>query len=139
MHTNIFFSCKIVDITSCATFNPVYPVIATCSGQRKFTSPVDDSSSDDEDEREDDKMSEIKEELIIDNTIKTWRVPGQYEWYAYPQQEDAYATEINANHANNANQQAETRSTETTAQEIYTTTTTLDEVVVLETTTTTTS
>ncbi|KAI8050045.1 WD40-repeat-containing domain protein [Thamnidium elegans] len=61
------------DIVSCATFNPVYPVIATCSGQRKFTLPQDDSSDEDMDE----------EKAIIDNTLKTWRVPGQYQWYAY--------------------------------------------------------
>ncbi|EPB88795.1 hypothetical protein HMPREF1544_04435 [Mucor circinelloides 1006PhL] len=58
------------DITSCATFNPVYPVIATCSGQRKFRLPCADSDSEEED-------------MIIDNTLKTWRVSGQYEWFSY--------------------------------------------------------
>ncbi|KAI9260309.1 WD40-repeat-containing domain protein [Helicostylum pulchrum] len=62
------------DIVSCATFNPVYPVIATCSGQRKFTLPQDSSD-------EDEDMDE--EKVIIDNTLKTWRVPGEYQWYMY--------------------------------------------------------
>lgn len=59
-------------------FNPVYPVIATCSGQRKFRLPCQDSEEDDEEEDDDEE-----EEIIVDNTLKTWRVNGQYEWYSY--------------------------------------------------------
>ncbi|CAO3678076.1 unnamed protein product [Rhizopus stolonifer] len=66
------------DIISCAAFNPIYPMIATCSGQRKFVLPQD---SDDEEEEEEEKM--------IDNTLKTWRVPGEYEWFAYTTTEAA--------------------------------------------------
>ncbi|KAI8364078.1 WD40-repeat-containing domain protein [Blakeslea trispora] len=62
------------DIIAGVSFNPVYPVIATCSGQRKF-----DVSFDDSDE------SEQEEETVIDNTLKNWRVSGQYEWYTYEQ------------------------------------------------------
>lgn len=51
----------------------MYPVIATCSGQRKFRLPCQEDSDEDEDE----------EETIIDNTLKTWRVNGQYEWFSY--------------------------------------------------------
>lgn len=61
-----------LDVTSCTTFNPVYPVIASCSGQRKFVLPQDESDSDDE-----------EEEQVIDNTLKVWRIPGQYQWYTY--------------------------------------------------------
>ncbi|GAN04172.1 WD domain, G-beta repeat-containing protein [Mucor ambiguus] len=64
------------DITSCATFNPVYPVIATCSGQRKFRLPCQESDSEEEEEEE-------EEDMIIDNTLKAWRVNGQYEWFSY--------------------------------------------------------
>ncbi|KAI8378254.1 WD40-repeat-containing domain protein [Choanephora cucurbitarum] len=62
------------DIISSVSFNPVYPVMSTCSGQRKFSLPSVDSDE-----------SEEEEEIIIDNTLKTWRVPGQYEWYTYEQ------------------------------------------------------
>ncbi|KAI7889516.1 WD40-repeat-containing domain protein [Mucor mucedo] len=61
------------DVTSCATFNPVYPVIASCSGQRKFVLPQDESDESDDDE----------DEQVIDNTLKVWRVSGQYQWYTY--------------------------------------------------------
>lgn len=85
----------ILDITSCATFNPVYPVIATCSGQRKFALPKDSSDEEDEEDEED-----MDKDVIIDNTIKTWRVPGQYEWYAYPlQAEEMVADDVYAVHA----------------------------------------
>ncbi|OBZ90666.1 Telomerase Cajal body protein 1 [Choanephora cucurbitarum] len=63
------------DIISSVSFNPVYPVMSTCSGQRKFSLPSVDS----------DESEEEEEEIIIDNTLKTWRVPGQYEWYTYEQ------------------------------------------------------
>jgi hypothetical protein len=46
-------------------------LIATCSGQRKFSIPND---SEDEDE---------EEEEVIDNTLKVWRMTGQYEWFSY--------------------------------------------------------
>ncbi|KAI9260132.1 WD40-repeat-containing domain protein [Sporodiniella umbellata] len=49
------------DLISCAAFNPVYPILATCSGQRKF---------------------ENDEERVVDNSIQAWRVPGHYEWFA---------------------------------------------------------
>ncbi|CEP10569.1 hypothetical protein [Parasitella parasitica] len=62
------------DITSCATFNSVYPVIATCSGQRKFRLPCMDS---------DDEQEEGDDELIVDNTLKIWRMGGHHEWYPY--------------------------------------------------------
>ena len=73
-----------IDIISCATFNPVYPVIATCSGQRKFVIPSD--SEDEED---------MEEDVIIDNTLKAWRVPGDYEWfyYEYPPAQEETITE----------------------------------------------
>ncbi|KAG2204929.1 hypothetical protein INT46_005355 [Mucor plumbeus] len=66
------------DIISSATFNPVYPIIATCSGQRKFRLSCQDSEKDDEEEDDDEE-----EEIIVDNTLKTWRVNGHYEWYSY--------------------------------------------------------
>ncbi|KAF1801250.1 WD40-repeat-containing domain protein [Mucor lusitanicus] len=66
------------DITSCATFNPVYPVMATCSGQRKFRLPCQESDSEEEEEQD----------IKIDNTLKTWRVNGQYEWFPYDTTEE---------------------------------------------------
>lgn len=48
-------------------------MIATCSGQRKFRLPCADSDSEEEEE----------EDMIIDNTLKAWRVSGQYEWFSY--------------------------------------------------------
>lgn len=63
------------DIVSGATFNPLYPsVMASCSGQRKFLS---DLSSDNETSHSTD---------IIDNTLKVWQLPGQYEWYSMESQ-----------------------------------------------------
>jgi hypothetical protein len=53
----------------------VYPVVATCSGQRKFNLPVDSDTDSD--------VEGMQEDIIIDNTLKTWRVPGQYEWFTY--------------------------------------------------------
>ncbi|KAL0085949.1 WD40-repeat-containing domain protein [Phycomyces blakesleeanus] len=52
------------DITTSASFNPVYPVIATTSGQRKFTVGSDED-----------------QDLTIDNSIKIWKTHGQYEWH----------------------------------------------------------
>ncbi|KAI8371379.1 WD40-repeat-containing domain protein [Radiomyces spectabilis] len=69
------------DITSCVTFNPVYPYIASTSGQRKFTVP-EESSSDDSDD-EDGQMSDMQQDVVIDNTLKIWQVQGQYAWYPY--------------------------------------------------------
>ncbi|SAL95021.1 hypothetical protein [Absidia glauca] len=63
------------DIVSGATFNPLYPsVMASCSGQRKFTA---DLSSDDDTSHSTD---------IIDNSLKVWQLPGQYEWYSMESQ-----------------------------------------------------
>lgn len=36
--------------------------MATCSGQRKFN---------------------FEDEEVIDNSLRTWRVPGEYEWFNY--------------------------------------------------------
>ncbi|KAI8078292.1 WD40-repeat-containing domain protein [Gilbertella persicaria] len=70
------------DIISGVSFNPIYPVLATCSGQRKFRLPILDSDE-----------SDNEEEIIVDNTLKTWRIPGQYKWYSY---ENSTVTEITA-------------------------------------------
>lgn len=51
-------------------------MIATCSGQRKFRLPCQESDSEEEEKEE-------EEDMIIDNTLKTWRVNGQYEWFSY--------------------------------------------------------
>lgn len=50
-------------------------MIATCSGQRKFILPTHESDEESDDESD--------EEQVIDNTLKAWRVPGQYQWYTY--------------------------------------------------------
>ncbi|KAG0761078.1 hypothetical protein G6F29_010857 [Rhizopus arrhizus] len=50
------------DLISSVSFNPVYPIMATCSGQRKFN---------------------FEDEEVIDNSLRTWRVPGEYEWFNY--------------------------------------------------------
>ncbi|KAG0170408.1 Telomerase Cajal body protein 1 [Apophysomyces sp. BC1034] len=60
------------DIATCATFNPTVPLIATTSGQRKYSN-ADSSGS------EDDTM----ESDIVDNSLKIWRIHGQYSWYSY--------------------------------------------------------
>ena len=57
----------------------MYPwLIASASGQRKYT-VSDDSSDEEEDEDEDED-----EALTIDNSLKVWRAPGRSEWYSYP-------------------------------------------------------
>lgn len=67
------YSLRSADITSCATFNPVYPwLIASTSGQRKFEVDDDDTNSED-----DTSMT------AVDNSLKVWRVCGRSEWYTY--------------------------------------------------------
>ncbi|CDH57186.1 telomerase cajal body protein 1-like [Lichtheimia corymbifera JMRC:FSU:9682] len=64
------------DITSCATWNPMYPwLLATCSGQRKFE--LDDSDSDSGDGDDNDRQ-----EQVVDNSLSIWQVPGTPEWYS---------------------------------------------------------
>jgi WD40 repeat protein len=81
-----------IDLSSCLAFNPVYPVMASCSGQRKFQLPgksrQNDESGDtdesdesgDTDESDESDNDENDDEITIDNTLKAWRVPGQYQW-----------------------------------------------------------
>ena len=47
-------------------------MIATCSGQRKFPN-YDDSANEDD--------TTILH--TIDNTVKFWKVTGQYQWFKY--------------------------------------------------------
>ncbi|KAI9472107.1 MAG: WD40-repeat-containing domain protein [Benjaminiella poitrasii] len=64
------------DLVSSVALNPVYPVVATCSGQRKFQLETDDDDSDDD--------SVLEDELVmVDNSIKIWRMKGEYEWHSY--------------------------------------------------------
>lgn len=58
-----------LDLVSAVSFNPLYPILASCSGQRKFNLAYHES----EDE-EDDPQS-------IDNSLKLWHVPGTWETY----------------------------------------------------------
>lgn len=61
-----------IDLVSSASFNPLYPVMATCSGQRKFSM---DDDSDDEDSNE----------LPVDNSVQLWSLPGSWTTYdSYP-------------------------------------------------------
>ncbi|KAF9165574.1 Telomerase Cajal body protein 1 [Actinomortierella ambigua] len=83
------------DIVSAAAFNPVYPILATSSGQRKYrlqnTSLSDtDSDSDYESESENsarggkrDQAADgvAKGEEQIDNSLRMWSLPGQQVWY----------------------------------------------------------
>ncbi|KAI8889136.1 WD40 repeat-like protein [Backusella circina FSU 941] len=75
------------DLSSCVAFNPIYPVIASCSGQRKFELPRMDDDSDNESD-DDESDDEDDDEIIIDNTLKAWRVPGQYQWFGYDHQNE---------------------------------------------------
>jgi hypothetical protein len=66
--------------------------MASCSGQRKFQLPgksrQNDESGDtdesdesgDTDESDESDNDENDDEITIDNTLKAWRVPGQYQW-----------------------------------------------------------
>lgn len=92
-------------------------MIATCSGQRKFVLPNDDSSSDEEDEVE------------IDNTLKTWRVPGQYQWFSY--QADPYVGDTSTTAVDNVT--IDTNNEVTADDMIVENTTIIEQVVVLET------
>lgn len=66
------------DITSCATWNPMYPwLLATCSGQRKFDLVDSDSDSDSDDDDDD------PQDHVIDNSLCIWQVPGTPEWYSF--------------------------------------------------------
>ncbi|KAI8977912.1 WD40-repeat-containing domain protein [Pilobolus umbonatus] len=58
------------DLISSASFNPVYPIISTCSGQRIF-------------EIEDDTDDEMSVDRVIDCSLKGWKMNGQYEWFSY--------------------------------------------------------
>ncbi|KAI9275935.1 WD40-repeat-containing domain protein [Phascolomyces articulosus] len=71
------------DLSVCATINPMYPwLIASASGQRKYTIDDEESSSDEEEEENDKERDSV--ENTIDNSLKIWRVPGHTEWYTYP-------------------------------------------------------
>ncbi|KAI7856565.1 WD40-repeat-containing domain protein [Circinella umbellata] len=66
------------DLSVCATINPMYPwLIASASGQRKYTIDEDNSSDDDDEDND-------KDSLPIDNSLKVWRIPGHTEWFSYP-------------------------------------------------------
>jgi hypothetical protein len=87
------YSLLLLDISSCVAFNPVYPVMASCSGQRKFQLPGkskqnDESDSDGTDESDDtdNDDNDDNDEITIDNTLKAWRVPGQYQWFGLDDQ-----------------------------------------------------
>jgi hypothetical protein len=66
------------DLISSVSFNQVYPLLATCSGQRKFSLAND--GSDDEDINVDDE-----ELLRIDNSLKLWYMHGS--WVTYESQQ----------------------------------------------------
>ncbi|KAI9496871.1 WD40-repeat-containing domain protein [Zychaea mexicana] len=82
------------DLTVCATINPMYPwLIASASGQRKYSAAAgnddsSDESSDDDDEDDKDDNTQHKDSNSIDNSLKLWRVPGHSEWYSYPVEQE---------------------------------------------------
>jgi hypothetical protein len=68
------------DLVSSVSFNQVYPLLASCSGQRKFSIRNDESDDDDEVDGDDDQ-----DQLQIDNSLKLWHLPGS--WITYESQQ----------------------------------------------------
>ncbi|CAO3670891.1 unnamed protein product [Umbelopsis ramanniana] len=68
------------DLVSSVSFNQVYPLLASCSGQRKFSIGNDESDDDDEVDGDDDQ-----DQLQIDNSLKLWHLPGS--WITYESQQ----------------------------------------------------
>lgn len=82
------------DATASASFHPSYPLVASCSGQRKFLLSEDDgnpgSDVESDEESDEDQMRVGGERGAaplslftpkIDNSLKVWRLPGNYVWY----------------------------------------------------------
>ncbi|RUS26713.1 WD40-repeat-containing domain protein, partial [Jimgerdemannia flammicorona] len=90
------------DTTATTTFHPSYPLLASCSGQRKYTLP-DESDSDTETDSDDSDDSRMREDdrgavsplpaMSTDNSLKIWRLPGGYAWYVDGYRWDGGATE----------------------------------------------
>ncbi|KAI7863821.1 WD40-repeat-containing domain protein [Spinellus fusiger] len=67
------------DSVSSASLNPVYPVMATTSGQRKYT-----MDSESEEDSVDLHTTDVHTMEKIDNSVHIWRMHGHYEWYHGP-------------------------------------------------------
>ncbi|CAG8512173.1 15438_t:CDS:10 [Dentiscutata erythropus] len=71
------------------TFHPYSPLIASCSGQRKFDLLVNENIKIDFTDNNSKLDSlEIKSKcnnIVQDNSLKIWKVEGNYEWHLYEQ------------------------------------------------------
>lgn len=59
-----------VDAISATSFHPTFPLIASCSGQRKFKLIGGDKLENDQN-------------ITSDNSLKIWRAEGNYAWCYY--------------------------------------------------------
>ncbi|CAG8643808.1 16469_t:CDS:1, partial [Acaulospora morrowiae] len=54
-------------------FHPTLPLVASCSGQRKFELMPEEPNMDEQ----------TSHKTNHDNSFKVWKVMGQYEWHHY--------------------------------------------------------
>ncbi|CAG8795918.1 6433_t:CDS:2, partial [Racocetra persica] len=74
----------IVDAVSAATFHPYSPLIASCSGQRKFDFLMNGNTKINFPENND-KLDSLETGIVEDNSLKIWKVEGNFEWHLYEQ------------------------------------------------------
>ncbi|CAG8718876.1 23691_t:CDS:10, partial [Cetraspora pellucida] len=72
----------IVDTVSAATFHPYSPLIASCSGQRKFDFLVNENIKINFIENND-QLGSLEADIVEDNSLKIWKVEGNFEWHLY--------------------------------------------------------
>ncbi|KAF9187987.1 Telomerase Cajal body protein 1 [Haplosporangium sp. Z 767] len=84
-------------IVSAAAFHPSGSMLATSSGQRKYTldlhavdsdsdsdsscSSGNDAEMENAEVSENEKRDKTPEQTVVDNSINVWSLPGQYVWY----------------------------------------------------------
>ncbi|CAG8638688.1 10597_t:CDS:10, partial [Cetraspora pellucida] len=70
------------DTVSAATFHPYSPLIASCSGQRKFDFLVNENIKINFIENND-QLCSLEADIVEDNSLKIWKVEGNFEWHLY--------------------------------------------------------
>ncbi|CAJ0651657.1 14200_t:CDS:10 [Entrophospora sp. SA101] len=70
------------DLISTTTFHPYFPLLASCSGQRRFEF-FDDTFYCNKSTNQKDILIDKDQEKFLDNSLKIWKIEGNYECYLY--------------------------------------------------------
>lgn len=76
------------DAVSSTMFHPYSPLIASCSGQRRFDYLINGNIKIDFTDNNNSNLDSLEIKSIcndIDNSLKIWKVEGNYEWHLYEQ------------------------------------------------------